>query len=94
MSEFIIMGSVEGGRKVGGRWRSGIVQGIELLNTTRVSLLTLSMSRGERETGFTILHSTFLYDDTSLVSSHKINFRQINEINSTDLYSLYHLKLS
>ena len=69
------------------------MQGIELLNTIRVSLLTLSMWRGGRETGVTILHSTFLYDDTSLVSSHKINFRQINEVNSTDLYSLYHLKL-
>ena len=51
------MGSVEGGRKVGGRWRSGIVQGIELLNAIRVSLLTLSMWEGrEGDRGY---HSAF-----------------------------------
>lgn len=76
------MGSVKGGREVGGRWRSGIVQGIELLNTIRVSLLTLSMWRGERETGVTILHSTVLHDSMRLTPTR-----------STDLYSLYHLKL-
>ena len=84
MTVFIVR-SVERGtcREVGGRERSGIVQRVELLNTVRVSLLTLSVWRIERETGLSFCTQLFHmmvhhWCPPTKSTPHEVNFNQIN----------------
>lgn len=77
MTDFIVR-SVKGGREVGRRWRSGIVQRVELLNTVRVSLLTLSVWRIERETGLSFYTQLFHWCPSTKSTPHEVSFNQIN----------------